>query len=78
MGQASSEEVARSIYKYTLIDQYGKEYQVTGYSERLDGKTLEQVYLAPLRQELTFDIQDGYVNAIIPFVNGYSMIVFEE
>ncbi len=40
MGQASSEEVARPIYKYTLTDQYGKEYEITGYSERLDGKML--------------------------------------
>jgi hypothetical protein len=44
---------------------------------RLDGKTPEQVYLAPNRQALTFDVRDGYIEAVIPVVNGYSMAVFE-
>ena len=40
MGHTSSDEAMRPIYKYTLTDQYDKEYEITGYSERLDGKTL--------------------------------------
>jgi len=45
---------------------------------RLDGKTPEQVYLAPSQQALAFDIHDGYVSAVIPVINGYSMLIFEE
>lgn len=45
---------------------------------RLDGKTPEQIYLAPSRQRLNFDVKDGYIEVIIPVVNGYAMLVFEE
>lgn len=40
MAQELSAEAARPIYKYTLTDLYGKEYEVKGYSERVIGETL--------------------------------------
>ena len=45
---------------------------------RLDGKTPEQVYIAPSRQRLNFDVCDGYIEAVIPVVYGYSMMILED
>jgi hypothetical protein len=45
---------------------------------RLDGKKVKSVYLAPDKQELKFKIEDGYIKTILPEVNGYAMVVFEE
>lgn len=47
-------------------------------SMRMDGKKPTRVYLAPTRQELAFDVQDDYIEVVIPVVKGYSMVVFEE
>ncbi|MFA6102715.1 MAG: hypothetical protein WCV67_05085 [Victivallaceae bacterium] len=45
---------------------------------RLDGNTPEQVYLAPARLSLAFDVHEGYIETAVPVVNGYAMLVFEE
>jgi len=47
-------------------------------SLRLDERPPERVYLAPARQDLPFEIADGYVRATIPVVRGYALVVFEE
>ena len=36
-----------------------------------------QVYLAPQRQNLSFDYTDGYVRVVVPAVNGHQMVVCE-
>jgi hypothetical protein len=36
-----------------------------------------QVYLAPQRQALKADFQDGYAHVVVPSVEGHQMIVFE-
>jgi hypothetical protein len=35
------------------------------------------VYLAPQRQSLPFEFNNGYASAVIPLVNGHQMVVFE-
>lgn len=44
----------------------------------LDGKKVNNVYLAPSRIKVPFAIEDGYVKVNIPEVIGYQAIVFEE
>jgi hypothetical protein len=41
------------------------------------GARPKQVYLAPQRQGLKADFQDGYAHTIVPSVEGHQMIVFE-
>lgn len=45
---------------------------------RADGRKIKKVYLAPDKEELDFKIKDGYIKAIVPEVDGYAMLVFEE
>jgi len=47
-------------------------------SLRKDGKSPRKVYLAPGKKSLPFSVSEGYVNAIIPVSNGYSLVVFED
>ncbi len=43
---------------------------------RMESKPL-RVYLAPQRQSLPFEFNNGYASAVIPLVNGHQMVVFE-
>ena len=36
-----------------------------------------RVYLAPQRQSLKFEFNEGYAEAVIPSVQGHQMVVFE-
>ena len=54
--------------RITLVD--------TEISLRTDGP-VRKVYLAPTRQELPFELKDGYCIVRIPHISGYALIVFE-
>jgi hypothetical protein len=41
------------------------------------GAPPKEVYLAPQRQSLKVDFQDGYAHTVVPSVEGHQMIVFE-
>ncbi len=41
------------------------------------GKKPTRVYLAPQRQSLKFEFNNGYAEAVIPSVQGHQMVVFE-
>lgn len=45
---------------------------------RADGRTVKRVYLAPDRRELSFKAENGYVETVVPEVDGYALVVFEE
>lgn len=47
-------------------------------SVNLDGSNLKNVYLAPSRVQVPFEIEDGYVKVKIPQVAGYQAVVFEK
>jgi len=49
-----------------------------GVSLRLDARPPRHVYLAPVRKELPFTIEDGYAHTMIPYLSGYAMVVLEE
>jgi hypothetical protein len=40
-------------------------------------KAPSRVYLAPQRQSLKFEVNDGYTQVIVPLVQGHQMVVFE-
>ena len=40
-------------------------------------KEPSRVYLAPQRQSLKFDFQDGYARTVVPSAQGHQMVVFE-
>jgi hypothetical protein len=40
-------------------------------------KAPSRVYLAPQRQSLKFEVNDGYTQVIVPSVQGHQMVVFE-
>lgn len=44
---------------------------------RADGREIQQVYLAPNREPLPFEMRDGYVHTTVPMVQGYAVVVFE-
>ncbi|OQA82416.1 MAG: Alpha-L-fucosidase [Lentisphaerae bacterium ADurb.Bin242] len=44
---------------------------------RLDGRRVKKAYLAPSGEPLPFSVADGYLNAILPKLIGYQMIVLE-
>ena len=44
---------------------------------RVDGSEPTSVYLAPDREELAFEVRDGYAHVTIPEMSGYAMVVFE-
>ena len=46
-------------------------------SLRADGVAPQRVYVAPSRRPLSFEVKQGYINATIPVVSGYAMVVFE-
>ena len=46
-------------------------------SVRLAGRP-GRVYLAPQRQNLPFEYEDGYARVTVPSVNGHQMVVFED
>jgi hypothetical protein len=43
---------------------------------RMEKKPL-RVYLAPQRQSLNFEFNNGYAEAVIPSVQGHQMVAFE-
>lgn len=45
---------------------------------RSDGREVKSVYLAPDKVALPFEVRDGYVHTVVPRVDGYAMVVFEE
>jgi hypothetical protein len=47
-------------------------------SLRLDGRTPRRVYLAPGREEIPFEIEGSYATVVLPKVQGWAVIVFEE
>ena len=55
--------------RITLVD--------TDLRLRTDGREIRRVYLAPDRQELPFEIRDGYCCVNVPRITGYALIVFE-
>jgi hypothetical protein len=44
---------------------------------RADGREAKQVYLAPTREPLPFEVRDGCVHTTVPVVKGYAVVVFE-
>lgn len=48
------------------------------FSLRIDGNTPKEVYLAPCRTSLPFEIINDYIHVTIPTGRGYSLIVFED
>jgi hypothetical protein len=44
----------------------------------VDGRAPSSVYLAPDREELAFEIRDGYAHVTVPEMKGHAMVVFEE
>ena len=49
----------------------------TEISLRTDGQEVQRVYLAPKREELPFNLKDGYCTVRIPHISGYALVVFE-
>jgi len=47
-------------------------------SLRADGPDPKQVYLAPSRTLLPFEVKQGYITVTIPAMSGYAMVVFEQ
>ena len=45
---------------------------------RADNRAVKHVYLVPDRQELDFTLENGYFKTMVPIVDGYAMVVFEE
>ncbi len=45
---------------------------------RTDGREPASVYLAPDREELGFEMRDGYIRTTVPLMRGHAMVVFEE
>jgi len=43
-----------------------------------DGKTSSRVYLAPGKQELTWENDGDYIHTTVPDVIGHAHVVFEE
>ena len=44
---------------------------------RLDGRSVKQVYEAPSREPLEYEVSGGYVSITVPKVTGYGMVVIE-
>jgi len=44
-------------------------------SVRLDGRSVERVYLAPSGKPLPYEISGGYLSVTVPMVTGYCMLV---
>lgn len=47
-------------------------------SLRIDDRRPVRAYLAPNREELPLEQVEGYVQTVVPWVNGYAVVVFEE
>ncbi len=45
---------------------------------RVDDREPSIVYLAPDRDELAFEVRDGYIHTTVPEMSGHAMVVFEE
>ena len=45
---------------------------------RTDGREPTSVYLAAERQQLAFELRDGYIRTTVPLMRGHAMVVFEE
>lgn len=46
-------------------------------SIRLDGKTVNRVFLAPEEKPLAYTIEDGYCKIRVPQFSGYTLVVVE-
>lgn len=46
-------------------------------SLRMDGQSINNVYLAPSCTQISFTTEDDYVKVYVPEVNGYQAVVFE-
>ncbi len=46
-------------------------------SVRLDDRKVEQVYSAPTKEPLDFEVSSGYVHVKVPEIRGYGMVVIE-
>jgi hypothetical protein len=44
---------------------------------RLDGKTVNKVYVAPGKQQIPFSVAEDYLSITLPEMRGYCMIVVE-
>ncbi len=47
------------------------------FSLRTDGRNIRSVYLAPDKQVLPFELNDGYCTVRVPKLTGYGLVVFE-